>query len=53
MGIADIDFKAAPSITNAIAARVKHENWGYLDMDKWTPHDAARRSSRGTSAATA
>lgn len=37
MGIADIDFKAAPSITNAIAARVKHENWGYLDMDKWTP----------------
>jgi cysteine-S-conjugate beta-lyase len=37
MGIADIDFKAAPAITNAIAARVKHENWGYLDMDKWTP----------------
>ncbi len=37
MGIADIDFKAAPSITNAIAARVQHENWGYLDMDKWTP----------------
>jgi cystathionine beta-lyase len=37
MGIADIDFKAAPSITEAINARVKHENWGYLDMDKWTP----------------
>ena len=37
MGIADIDFRAAPSITNAIAARVKHENWGYLNMDKWTP----------------
>ena len=37
MGIADIDFKSAPSITNAINARVKHENWGYLDMDKWTP----------------
>ena len=37
MGIADIDFKAAPSITSAIAARVQHENWGYLDMDKWTP----------------
>lgn len=37
MGIADIDFKAAPSITNAIAARVQHENWGYLDMDKWAP----------------
>ena len=37
MGIADIDFKAAPAITNAINARVKHENWGYLDMGKWTP----------------
>ena len=37
MGIADIDFKAAPSITNAINERVKHENWGYLDMGKWTP----------------
>ena len=37
MGIADIDFKAAPSISNAIAARVKHENWGYLDMNTWTP----------------
>ena len=37
MGIADIDFKAAPSITKAINERVKHENWGYLDMGKWTP----------------
>ena len=37
MGIADIDFKAAPSITKAINDRVKHENWGYLDMGKWTP----------------
>src|SRR4051812_12609201 len=37
MGIADIDFRAAPAITNAINARVKHENWGYLDMNKWTP----------------
>ena len=37
MGIADIDFRAAPSITNAINERVKHENWGYLDMGKWTP----------------
>lgn len=37
MGIADIDFKAAPAITNAINARVKHENWGYIDMGKWTP----------------
>ena len=37
MGIADIDFRAAPSITNALNARVKHENWGYLDMETWTP----------------
>jgi cystathionine beta-lyase len=37
MGIADIDFKAAPAITRYINERVKHENWGYLDMNKWTP----------------
>ena len=50
MGIADIDFKAAPSITKAMQERLQHENWGYLDM-------AARRSPRpsspGTSATTA
>jgi cysteine-S-conjugate beta-lyase len=32
MGIADIDFKAAPSITQALKARLEHENWGYLDL---------------------
>jgi cysteine-S-conjugate beta-lyase len=32
MGIADMDFRAAPSITKAIAERCQHENWGYLDM---------------------
>jgi cystathionine beta-lyase len=37
MGIADIDFRAAPAITSALNARLKHENWGYLDMDVWTP----------------
>lgn len=37
MGIADIDFRAAPVITAALNARMKHENWGYLDMDTWTP----------------
>src|SRR5215218_2527675 len=37
MGIADMDFRAAPAITRAINDRVKHENWGYLDMGKWTP----------------
>lgn len=32
MGIADMDFRAAPSITKALQARLQHENWGYLDM---------------------
>jgi cystathionine beta-lyase len=31
MGIADIDFRAAPSITKALKARLEHENWGYID----------------------
>lgn len=31
MGIADIDFKAAPSITEALRKRLEHENWGYVD----------------------
>jgi cystathionine beta-lyase len=32
MGIADMDFRAAPCITRALGERMKHENWGYLDM---------------------
>ena len=32
MGIADMDFRAAPSITKALKERLQHENWGYLDM---------------------
>src|SRR4029078_9122323 len=32
MGIADMDFKGAPSITKALMERIQHENWGYLDM---------------------
>jgi cystathionine beta-lyase len=31
MGIADMDFRAAPSITKALTERLQHENWGYLD----------------------
>ncbi len=31
MGIADIDFKSAPSITKALMERMQHENWGYVD----------------------
>jgi cystathionine beta-lyase len=32
MGIADMDFRAAPAITKALKERLEHENWGYLDM---------------------
>jgi cystathionine beta-lyase len=32
MGVADMDFKCAPAITEALAERVRHENWGYLKM---------------------
>jgi cystathionine beta-lyase len=32
MGIADMDFRAAPAVTKALAERLRHENWGYLDM---------------------
>ena len=30
MGIADLDFRAAPCISAAIRKRLEHENWGYL-----------------------
>lgn len=30
MGIADMDFRAAPCITKALQERMQHENWGYL-----------------------
>ena len=30
LGIADMDFRAAPCITRALAERCQHENWGYL-----------------------
>ncbi len=37
MGIADMDFRAAPCITNALAKRCEHENWGYLERpDSYT-----------------
>src|SRR5262249_9531336 len=34
MGIADMDFKCAPSITKALQERIAHENWGYLTLPK-------------------
>jgi cystathionine beta-lyase len=30
MGVADMDFKGAPCITEALAKRITHENYGYL-----------------------
>ena len=32
MGIADMDFQAPPCVTEALAQRCAHENWGYLRM---------------------
>jgi cysteine-S-conjugate beta-lyase len=32
LGIADMDFRAAPCITKALQERIGHENWGYLDL---------------------
>lgn len=37
MGVADMDFRVAPVITEALARRVQHENWGYLDMPESFP----------------
>jgi len=32
MGIADMDFRTAPVITEALIDRIKHENWGYMHV---------------------
>ena len=34
MGVADLDFKLAPSIVNAMKERLQHENFGYLDTQR-------------------
>ena len=31
MGIADLDFRAAPCVGDAMRSRLEHENWGYLN----------------------
>ena len=41
MGIADMDFKCAPSITQALEQRLKHEVWGYLTVPKAFPEQIA------------
>ena len=33
MGIADMDFRAAPAVTRALQNRLQHEVWGYMDMN--------------------
>jgi cystathionine beta-lyase len=35
MGIADMDFRAAPCIGEAMAKRMEHENWGYLGAEEY------------------
>ena len=37
MGIADMDFRAAPAITQALQERMKHDVWGYMVMPKSFP----------------
>lgn len=37
MGVADMDFKAAPCIAQGLAKRCQHENWGYMVMPKAFP----------------
>ena len=35
MGIADMDFRAAPCIGEAMAKRLQHENWGYMSGEAY------------------
>jgi len=37
MGIADMDFECPAVITDALAKRIQHHNWGYLDMNSPGP----------------
>jgi cystathionine beta-lyase len=41
MGIADMDFRAAPCIGEAMADRMKHENWGYLSAEAYDSYREA------------
>ena len=42
MGVADMDFRCAPFITEALKERIAHENWGYLTIPRSFP-DAITR----------
>src|SRR5689334_7706087 len=46
MGIADMDFRAAPAITRALKDRVQHENWGYLDNPRMIVDDVVAWNKR-------
>ena len=41
MGIADMDFRAAPCIGEAMAERMKHENWGYQSTESYDSYREA------------
>ncbi len=41
MGIADMDFRAAPCIAEAMAERLQHENWGYLSAEAYDSYREA------------
>ena len=42
MGVADMDFRCAPVITEALKERIAHENWGYLTIPKSFPDAIVR-----------
>jgi cystathionine beta-lyase len=46
MGIADMDFRAAPAITKALKERLQHENWGYLDNQRMIVEDVVTWNKR-------
>ena len=46
MGIADMDFRAAPVITKALRDRMQHENWGYLDNPRMIVDDVVAWNRR-------
>ena len=46
MGIADMDFRAAPAITKALRERLQHENWGYLDNQRMIVDDVVAWNKR-------
>ena len=46
MGIADMDFRAAPAITQALQERMKHDVWGYMIMPKSFPEGSVAWNKR-------